>query len=321
VSFSMETKDELARIFPEKHCCQIAELAALTRLDGTMFIDEKQQVSLVIATESSPVARKIFRLFKDLYNVEPKIRIQRKKRFNKNILYGVRLNSFPEINKVLKELGILGRDGDVLPGIKKNLIRTKCCRRSYLRGVFLAAGSVNSPESNYHLEIITNNKRYAQALVKVMSHFPELLAKISPRKNRYIVYLKESEQIAAFLNIIGAHRALLEFENVRIMKDMRNKVNRLVNCDTANLKKAVNASLRQIKQIKLIDQTIGLEKLPLRLREIARLRLEHPDSSLRELGERLDPPVGKSGVNHRFRKIEAIAEKINLEIPESDKKI
>lgn len=321
MSFSTETKDELARIFPEKRCCRIAELAALTRLDGTMFIDENQQVSLVVTTESSPVARKIFRLFKELYHVEPKIRIQRKKRFKKNILYSVRLNSFPGIDKVLKEIGILSQEGDVLPVIKKTLIRTKCCRRSYLRGVFLGTGSVNNPEGNYHLELIVNNKRYAYALVQLMDRFPEVGAKIISRKKWYIVYLKESEQIAAFLNIIGAHQALLEFENIRIVKDMRNKVNRLVNCDTANLKKSVNASLRQIKQIKLIEQTIGLDKLPLRLREVARLRLANPDSSLSELGELLEPPVGKSGVNHRFRKIEAIAEKISPELSTQDKKI
>lgn len=311
MSFSTEAKDELARIFSEKRCCCIAELAALTRLNGTMMIDENQQVSLVVTTESSPVARKIFRLFKELYDVEPKIRIQRKKKFKKNIIYSVYLPSFPGIDKVLKELGILSANGDVLPRIKKSFVKTKCCRRSYLRGVFLGVGSMSNPESNYHLELITNNKRYAYALAQLMGRFPELSAKVGSRKKSYIVYLKESEQIAAFLNIIGAHRALLEFENIRIMKDMRNKVNRLVNCDTANLKKSVNASLRQIKQIKLIEQTIGLEKLPLRLREVAYLRLENPDSSLRELGEMLQPPVGKSGVNHRFRKIETIAEKIS----------
>jgi len=311
MSFSTETKNELARIFPEKQCCCVGELAAVTRLDGTMHIDENQQVSLVITTESSPVARKVFRLFKELYDIEPKIHIQRKKRFKKNILYSVRVGSSSKMMKILKELGVLGDDGEILPGINKALLKKKCCRRSYLRGVFLGAGSINNPEGNYHLELITNNNFFAQEIVRLMDQFPELQAKISQRKKSYIVYLKESEQIAAFLNIIGAHRTLLEFENIRVLKDMRNKVNRLVNCDTANLKKAVNASLRQVKQIKLIEERIGLEKLSPRLREIARLRLENPDSSLKELGEMLKPPVGKSGVNHRLRKIEAIAEKIS----------
>ena len=319
MSFSTEAKNELARIFPEKHCCRVGELAALTRLDGTMHIDENQQVSMIIATESSPVARKIFRLFKELYNIEPKIHVQRKKRFKKNILYSVRVGSSPKMMQILKELGVLGDDGEILPGIKKALIKRKCCRRSYLRGMFLGAGSINNPEGNYHLELIINNSLFAREVVKLMDQFhnrseehtSELQAKISLRKKSYIVYLKESEQIAAFLNIIGAHRTLLEFENIRVIKDMRNKVNRLVNCDTANLKKAVEASLRQIKQIKLIEERIGLNKLSPRLREIARLRLENPDSNLKELGEMLDPPVGKSGVNHRLRKIEAIAEKIS----------
>jgi len=311
MSFSTETKNELARIFPEKYCCRVGELAALTRLNGTMQIDENQQVSLVITTESSPVARKIFRLYKELYNIEPKIHIQRKKQFKKNILYSVRVGSSPKMMRILKELGVLGDDGKILPGIIKALTKKKCCRRSYLRGIFLGAGSINNPEGNYHLELITNNSLFAQEVVKLMDQFPELQAKISQRKKSYIVYLKESEQIAAFLNIIGAHRTLLEFENIRVIKDMRNKVNRLVNCDTANLKKAVEASLRQIKQIKLIEEKMGLKKLSPRLREIARLRLENPDSSLKELGEMLEPPVGKSGVNHRLRKIEAIAEKLS----------
>jgi DNA-binding protein WhiA len=308
MSFSTETKDELAHFFPEKRCCQIAELAALIRMDGTITLSTNHQVGLVVTTESSPVARKIFRLFKVVYNQETEIRVQRKKRLKKNNLYSVRLISYAGITEVLKQLGILTNSGNVFPGIKSSLISASCCRRSYLRGVFLGAGSVNNPEGNYHLELITNNGHYAQALVGLINNFSEILAKVSRRKNWYVVYLKESEQIAFFLNIIGAHRALLEFENIRIMKGMRNKVNRLVNCDTANLKKSVNASLKQIEHIKLIDKTIGLEKIPFRLREIARLRLAHPDSNLKELGEMMDPPIGKSGVNHRLRKIEALAD-------------
>jgi DNA-binding protein WhiA len=151
-----------------------------------------------------------------------------------------------------------------------------------------------------------------------MNMVPGIEAKVSSRKNWFVVYIKESEQIVSFLNIIGAHHALLDFENVRIIKGMRNRVNRLVNCDTANLKKAVNASLKQIENIKLIDGSIGLEKLPARLREVAYLRIENPDISLKELGEMLTPPVGKSGVNHRLRKIEEIAKNIKNMSPYSN---
>lgn len=311
MSFSTEAKDELARLFPEKRCCRITELAALIRMDGTITISTNHEVALVVTTESSPVARKIFRLFKEIYSLEAEIRVQRRRSLKKNYLYSVRLSTADaSINRLLTELGIFDGEGDILPGIKKSLVKSLCCRRSFLRGVFLGAGSVNNPEGNYHLELITNSSLYAEALTELINTFPEMAAKVSSRKNWYVVYLKESEQIASFLNIIGAHHALLEFENIRVMKDMRNKVNRLVNCDTANLKKAVNASLKQIEHIKLIEEKIGLEKLPLRLREVARLRLENPDSSLKELGEMMIKPMGKSGVNHRLRKIEAIAEEL-----------
>ncbi|HOB82545.1 MAG TPA: DNA-binding protein WhiA [Peptococcaceae bacterium] len=308
MSFSTDAKDELARLFPDKVCCRIAELAALIRMDGTITISTNHEIALVITTESAPVARKIFRLFKEGYKLEPEILVQRRRSLKKNNVYSVRLSNVENINQILVELGILDKRGDILPGIKPSLIKSLCCRRSYLRGVFLGAGSVNNPEGNYHLEIITNNDFYAQEVADLINRFPGMSAKVSSRKNWYVVYLKESEQIASFLNIVGAHQALLDFENIRVLKDMRNKVNRLVNCDTANLKKSVNASLKQIENIKLIDAKIGLEKLPVRLREVARLRLENPDSSLKELGEMMATPMGKSGVNHRLRKIEAIAE-------------
>ncbi|MBZ4654653.1 MAG: sporulation transcription regulator whiA [Peptococcaceae bacterium] len=310
MSFSTQTKDELAHIYTEKRCCQLAELAALVRMDGTICISSEHKVGLQVTTENAAVARKIFRLLKKVFALEPEIRVQRKTRLKKNNIYNVRLNPHPQMNSILQELGILGEDGSILPGIKKSLVKKQCCRRCYLRGIFLGAGSVNSPEGNYHLEIITSNLEYAEDLARLINSYEGLQAKVSSRKNWHLVYLKESEQIVSFLNIIGAHQALLNFENVRIVKGMRNQVNRLVNCETANLNKTVNASLRQIENIKLIDDMIGIDKLSPRLRQIARLRLENPDTSLKELGEMMDPPVGKSGVNHRIRKIEELAEEL-----------
>ncbi|MDD2400912.1 MAG: DNA-binding protein WhiA [Clostridia bacterium] len=307
MSFSTKTKDELAHLFTEKNCCEVAELAALIRMNGTITIGSQQHVSLIATTGSSPVARKIFRLFKKTYNLEPEIRIQRRNRFKKSNCYSVYLNDTIEVRSIIKELGVLNEDGNLVQGISQKLIKSKCCRRSYLRGAFLGAGSVSDPGGNYHLELVANNEIYAYDLAALMNTFLEIQAKVGIRKNLYIVYLKESEQIVSFLSVVGAHTALLDFENVRIVKGMRNKVNRLVNCDTANLKKSVDASLKQIEHIKLIDSVIGLDKLALRLREVARLRLENPDISLKELGEMMKPVVGKSGINHRFRKIELIA--------------
>ena len=308
MSFSTQTKDELARIFPEKKCCQLAELAALVRMDGTITISPQHKIGLHVNTENAAVARKIFRLAKQVFQLEVEIRIQKRERLKKNNLYHVHLLSHPHMNDILKQLGILRTDGTIMAEIKKALISSQCCRRSYLRGVFLGAGSVNSPEGNYHLEIITNSPEYAKALVALMNRFQGVRAKVSGRKKWNVVYLKESEQIVSFLGIIGAHQALLSFENTRIVKGMRNQVNRLVNCETANLTKTVNASLKQVENIMLLEEVMGLDKLPARLQDVARLRLVNPDVSLKELGEMMEPPIGKSGVNHRMRKLEELAE-------------
>lgn len=173
-------------------------------------------------------------------------------------------------------------------------MRRECCRRAYLRGVFLAGGSVNRPEGNYHLEIITDNKIFAEAIGRLMNK-SHLITKVTRRKNWNVVYLKESDHIVRFLNIIGSHSALLNFESARIYKDVRNNVNRLVNCETANLNKTVNASIRQIEDINLISDTLGLGKIPEPLREIAELRLKYPGVCLAELGKLMQSPLGKSG--------------------------
>lgn len=309
MSFSSKTKNALARILPESKCCQIAELAGLVRIGGTILISSHNQIGLELSTENAAVARKVLKLAKIIFSVETEIRVQRKVRLRKNNIYLVRIPPHNEVEVILNTLGIT-KEGILLdPGISPPIVEQKCCVRSYLRGVFLGAGSVSDPESAYHLEININDLQYAQALVELLAQF-ELKAKISTRKNGYIIYLKESEQIVTFLNVIGAHAALLDFENTRIQKEMRNQVNRLVNCETANLNKTINASLRQIENIQLINRVIGLDKLPPPLKQVAELRLENPDISLKELGEMAEPKLGKSGINHRMRKLEEIASKM-----------
>ncbi|MEW6066572.1 MAG: DNA-binding protein WhiA [Bacillota bacterium] len=310
MSFSAVTKNELARVVGGKNCCRLAELAALIKMDGSVQISGQKKLSLNIVTENAAVARKIFKLLKNLFGLSTEILVQRKVRLRKNNVYLVRIPSQAGIEQILKALGI-GEGGFAFTeeGIVKDLIVKDCCRRAYLRGAFLGGGSVNNPEGTYHLEIITDNLKHARDLAGLMQTF-NLPAKVSPRKNWYVVYLKGSEQIVECLNHMGAHGAQLDFENARIYKDMRNQVNRLVNCETANLNKTVTAAVRQLEIIKYLVDTIGLDKLPKPLRETAELRLRHPDASLKELGELWDPPVGKSGVNHRMRKLERLAEKV-----------
>jgi DNA-binding protein WhiA len=211
---------------------------------------------------------------------------------------------------ILKASGIL-QEGDkglrLSSKLPNHLIKKVCCRKAYLRGVFLGGGSISDPEKTYHLELVTNNENFAEDIKELLNHY-ELGAKVVVRKGNYVVYIKEGEHIVKFLSIIGAHNALLSLENVRIYKEMRNNVNRIVNCETANLDKTLNAASRQIENIRYIKNTIGLEKLPAGLAEMAELRLRYKEASLKELGEMMSPAVGKSGVNHRLRKLDQIAD-------------
>ena len=189
------------------------------------------------------------------------------------------------------------------------LLQQSCCKRAYIRGAFLAGGSISDPNKAYHFEIVCRTMEQATQLRDVINSF-SMDAKIVERKKHFVVYLKEGSQIVDILNVMEAHIALMKLENVRILKEMRNSVNRQVNCETANISKTVNAAVKQLEDITFIRDTAGLDSLPDNLKEIAILRLEHPEAPLKELGTYLDPPVGKSGVNHRLRKISEIAEEM-----------
>ena len=192
---------------------------------------------------------------------------------------------------------------------QEKLLSRSCCKRAFLRGAFLASGSISDPQKSYHFEIVCQKESQAELLQELYRSF-ELDAKIVLRKKYYIVYLKEGSQIVDALNVMGAYVALMNLENVRIFKEMRGSVNRIVNCETANINKVVGAACRQVEDIRYIQSKMGLDELPPTLREMAQIRLEYPDSSLKELGELCDPPVGKSGVNHRLRKLSELAKKL-----------
>ncbi|MFA4884376.1 MAG: DNA-binding protein WhiA [Desulfotomaculaceae bacterium] len=309
MSFSAVTKNELARVMGQRSCCRLAELAALVKMDGSIQLSGGRRLSLNIITENAAVARKIFSLVKSLFDLQTEVLVQRKNRLKKNNIYLVRFPPQQGMSDILQRLGMLDGTGRLKEIAPRDLLRRDCCRRSYLRGVFLGGGSVNSPEGNYHLEIVTSNEKFADVISRLMNKF-NLDARSSQRKNCKVIYLKESEHIISFLNIIGAHSALLNFENARIYKGMRNKVNRLVNCETANLNKTVNAAVRQIENIELIRDVLGPDNMPDSLKETAEVRLKYPDACLKELGSMMQPPLGKSCINHRLRRIEELAEKI-----------
>ena len=309
MSFASETKKELTNL-EVKTCCNLAELSALIRMNGSLSFSNRKLV-VDIQTENAAIARRIYTLLKKSYQVQVELLVRKKMRLKKNNVYIVRLAE--QAKEILEDTKILGEGFTIIHDISPDLIKKKCCKRSYLRGAFLAGGSVNNPEtSSYHLEIASLYKEHNDSLCELMNTFG-LNSKTLERKKGFITYLKEAEKITEFLNIVGAHNALLRFEDVRIVRDMRNSVNRLVNCETANLNKTIGASIRQVENIRFIDSIVGLQVLPDKLREIAELRVQYPDVTLKELGEMVSGgTISKSGINHRLRKIDEIADKLRI---------
>lgn len=307
MSFASETKKELTHMDVSDSDAKV-ELAAFIRMNGAISFSS-QLVIMDVQTENAAIARRMYQLLKDLYEVPIELLVRRKMKLKKNNVYIVRLKS--GTRGILEDLRILEPPMTFTKSIDRGFVKKRSAKRAYLRGAFLASGSVNNPEtSSYHLEIFSVYEEHNEAICALMNQF-DLNARTLERKNGFITYLKEAEKITEFLSIIGATSALLHFEDVRNMRDMRNSVNRLVNCETANLNKTINAAVRQIDNIKYIQSTVGLEALPERLREIAALRIANEDVTLKELGEMLTTgQVSKSGINHRLRKLDQIAERL-----------
>ena len=309
MSYASEVKKELTTL--EVHFGNAkAELMALIRMNGSLGLSNHRFI-LNVQTENPATARRIYSLLKQFYDVESELLVRSKMKLKKNNLYIVRLNKGSDY--VLKDLDIL--DGFQLKEtVPLDFLDDDAKVRSYLRGAFLATGSVNNPEtSSYHLEIYSLYEDHNQTICEMMNRYG-LNARTAKRRSGYITYLKEAEKIADFLSLIGATSSMLKFEDVRIMRDMRNSVNRIVNCENANFNKVADAANRQIESIKYLDKKIGLNNLPVKLQEIAIARMAHPEVSLKELGELVPGgPISKSGVNHRLRKIMEQAEKMGFE--------
>ncbi|MEE0885065.1 MAG: DNA-binding protein WhiA [Faecalimonas sp.] len=311
LTFSGKVKEELSRQWNEQMHCQIAEIAAIISMCGKVTIDSRDRYAVKVRTENISVARKCFTLLKKTFNIEAESLVTINKSKG-NTTYTVVIKQHEDAMKLLQAARLVDGDGEISEefSTSRNLIVHKsCCKRAFLRGAFLASGSMSHPEKSYHIEMVCASKVKAEQIQKLINSFG-LDAKVILRKNSYVVYLKEGSQIVDLLNIMEAPIALMEMENVRILKEMRNSVNRKVNCETANINKTVSAAAKQAEDIRLIQKEIGLNKLPEGLQEIAELRLTYPDASLKELGEMLTEPLGKSGVNHRLRKLSELAEDI-----------
>jgi len=302
LSFSAEVKDELARILPEHEKCCKAELSALIRIEGRL----SGKYRLEIVTETAAVARSVVRLIHGIYKLKTEVTTRRSilhKAFN----YLITVPAQPGLEAAVRDLGILTNSG-LEPGIAPKLVDKPCCLASYLRGAFLGGGFISNPRRDAHFELTCDHEALAKGLVALLAKC-EIPAHALKRRNSWIVYIKGADAILDFLALVGAHKAVLAMENVRVTKSIRNDENRRVNAELANQIKSVDASLVQVRNIQLLLDKQGEESLPPALRELARLRLAHPDVSLRELGELAEPPLSKSAVYHRVRRIDAIARK------------
>ncbi|HHY47573.1 MAG TPA: DNA-binding protein WhiA [Firmicutes bacterium] len=304
--FVADIRHELARAMPERECCSIAELSAIVRGSGSLNISGNGRVSIDILTPDAAIARKVVSLAKSVLKISPDIVVRRPGTGAKTRTYLLRIPAGAGCDDALERLGLKAHVFNADDGIQPSLVQGRCCRGSYLRGAFLSAGYVNDPVRGYHLEIVVDTRGYAEG-IQLLLRSLGIKSGVAARKGSHVVYIKGSDAISSVLGIMGAHGALLRLESVRVDRGIKNEVNRLVNCDTGNLSRVVNASLRQVEAITLIRETSGLESLPPALREIARMRLQHPDASLRELGDMFHPRISKSGIENRLRRIMRVA--------------
>ena len=313
MSFTSDTKKELTTVETGKKCCQLALISGFLRFAGSITLTGGR-MGLKVSTDSPAVARLMLSLIKEYFGAKSSLSMEEApiRRGHSYIL-----NITPEMNAdaILRETGILGvREGSnyITDGLNAEIIRKRCCKKAALRGIFLAAGSVSDPAKGYHLEIICDSEYMAFDVKKLVNGFG-LRSKVAPRRNKFIVYIKDGEQIADFMSVIGASGQVLSYQNTRVTKELLNTANRISNCESANLDKTVNAAQKQIADIRCIASLKTLDYLPDKLRRTAELRLQNPELSLVDLAELFDPPIGKSGLNHRLQKISEIAEKLRSE--------
>lgn len=307
MSFTDEVKDELSRVEPTCKHCEKATLAALVRMEGTLFFSGAGKYRVELDTDSASVGRLIIRLLHNIYHLKTELTVRRSV-LHKTPNYLINIPAQPELTDALIDMGIINADGGLSMEIPAALVRKQCCGASYLRGAFLGTGFISNPKSDFHFEIKVENEDFAKGIVELMAR-KDIPAKIMQRHNTYVVYLKSGESILRFLAFTEAHRCALELEEERVVKSVRNDVNRMINAEMANEQKATRAALRQLYTIREVLEANEFETLPKALQEFIQLRVSNPEISLKELGERADPPLSKSAIAHRYRRLEQLTAK------------
>lgn len=310
MSFSREVKLELtAGPFKARHC-QLAELAGIILTLGSIKVQGGDEC-LWIRSEDQELIERVDQLLRKLFKIETRTTNQCTKSARNRRLYYLYIDSLESIESIAKGLHFERpmKEQLELGKVPEILLLHDCCIRAYIRGCFVSGGSISDPKKNYHLEIVLSNRMKALQLIALLGKY-QVEGKVVLRKNHYVVYIKDGDGIVDLLSLVGAYTAVMAVENARILKDVRNTVNRKVNCETANINKTVSAAVRQIGDINLIKEQNGLDDLTPALRQMAEIRIAYPELALKELGQMLNPPVGKSGVNHRLRKLSDIAQEI-----------
>lgn len=308
MSFTADVKDELARVVPVCSHCEKATLAALVRIEGTLFFSGVGKYRLEIATDVPSVARVIIKLIHGHYDLKTNLTVRRSV-LHKTPNYLIEVVNQPKLEEALRDMGVLSDEGLEL-GIKPDLVEKQCCAAAYLRGSFLGSGFIANPRGDFHFEITVESQVLAEGLVELMAK-KGIKARIMSRRSSYMVYLKSGNAILEFLAFTGAHQCALALENERVIKSIRNDVNRTTNAEIANQAKSVNAKMNQIADIRKLLEVYSIDDLPVALQEYIKLRISHPDATLKELGENSDPPLSKSAIYHRVRRIEEMARSID----------
>lgn len=309
MSFAEEVKNELCRYETESSLSEKIELSTILRVRGSILLGANGTVGIGMSTANNAVARRVLQIVKNNFALETSVVIRKGLNLRKKNMYTLTVAPSPEAKAVLEEL-CLWPPTEMIPS---KWLRGMEEKRAFLRGTFLGGGSVNKPQTYYHLEFNTSNYAFAEKLVHILKYF-NIQGKITERKEGYVVYVKDGDGVTACLQSMGASLAMLDFEEVRVVKEMRNQINRKVNCETANLQKTVDAAVRQMRAIKTIAAFMPIENLPPKLREVAQIRLENPSASLQDIMVILGGEISKSGINHRFRKLEKMAHDIEVGI-------
>lgn len=308
MSFTQEVKTEICKN-ELKDCCKKAELVALIQMCSSLTISKKQ-LFLNIKTQNPTVAKRIFTLLKNLYQVDTQLSMIKQPKFKKKYSYEIKVIN--EVKDILRDLTLWLEEGlNDFPS--EELIKENCDGRAYLAGAFLAGGSINSPSSsNYHWEISCSEKSLASFIIRLLQRY-SIKAKIIIRRKNFIVYIKQSEKIGDFLRLVGAYESLMKFEDARIQRDYVNSMYRLDNCDIANEIKIQKSALKQIEDIKVVMAKNKGADLDIKLKEVAELRLENPEVSFLELSQlyekKYSQRLSKSGIRHRLNRIKTLANK------------